>query len=243
MSQQSPAVQYIGLALASASVVGALMFGAVKILGDSDPEQTVAASGPDGTAPGESDEPVGSPSEGSSPSDSTAGSGDTPADTILGQLLIPVSATATNERAAVSKLRCGGSNSFEAIHIIDGDPQTGWGASVGDGAGQSVTIDFGQIVKLSSVGLTPGYLRVAPRGDLDCNDASAFEFNRFIEEVEYQFDDGSTLRQTFERLAEVQTMPVAIRTKTVTITVVSTLKVGDDQDTIISDAEFYGTIE
>lgn len=245
MSGKPPILQYVGLTLGSAVVVGALMFGAVKVLGttDSTGADTAAVGEGGGEGSGEAGNITATTAEDGATTEETEVVSSTPSTVKVDPLLIPISAIATNERAAVSKLRCGGSNSFEAAHLIDGDPQTGWGASVGDGAGQSATIDFGQIVTLSRVGLSPGYLRVAPRGDLDCEDALAFEYNRFVTEVRYSFDDGSSISQTFEQVAEVQEVPVEIRTKFVTITIISTIQLGDDQDTIISDAVFYGTTE
>ncbi len=154
--------------------------------------------------------------------------------------LTPVSATATNERAPVPQLRCGGSNSFEAALLIDGIDDTGWGASSGDGTGESATVDFGQPVTLSHIGLSPGYLRVAPRSDQDCEPVLAFEFNRFVARVRYHFDDGSTIDQAFELEPEIQYTVVDVTTQTVRIEILATEATNDDDDTIISEAVFFG---
>ena len=157
------------------------------------------------------------------------------------ELLRPSVVWASNERRPVSPLRCGGSNSFEAGLLVDGDLDTGWGASSGDGAGESVVLDFGRDVELSRVGLSPGYLRVAPRYSNDCRLTPAFEYNRLVTEVAYTFDDGSVAVQDFVAEPAVQEMAIEPRiTRFVTVTILSTSPQVEDDDTILSEAVFYG---
>ena len=157
--------------------------------------------------------------------------------------LVPASISATATRPPVPQLLCGGSNSFEPELLIDGDANTGWGAGTGDGTGESVTVTFAEEVHLTQIGLSPGYLRLAPRSDQDCQDVLAFEYNRFVDAVEYRFDDGSVLRHDFVREPSIQTLDVGdVVTRSVTITILST-QAGTDDDTILSEAVFAGYIQ
>lgn len=154
------------------------------------------------------------------------------------------SAVASNERAPVNGLRCTGQYlAYTAEQLVDGDPQTGWGASSTDGSGQYITITFSGPRHLTSVGLTPGYLRRAPHSRAGCAEVVAFDYNRFVTAVEYQFDDGSTVDQTFARTPTMQTMPVDVSTQSVRITILGTQHQGQDDDTILSEAQFEGYIE
>lgn len=153
--------------------------------------------------------------------------------------LTPESIVASATRAPVQRLRCGGSNSFEAALLIDGDFDTGWGAGSGDGSGQWVRIDFAAELHLTRIGLTPGYVRLAPRYDQGCKEVLAFDYNRFVGAVEYRFDDGTTLRHNFVQEPTLQFIDIDVVTRSVTITILSTVKTVDN-DTIISEAAFFG---
>jgi hypothetical protein len=94
------------------------------------------------------------------------------------------------------------------------------------------------------VGLTPGFLNIAARSDLGCGEpVNAFTYNRFVEQVEYRFDDGSVVVQAFEQRPEMQRMQITpITTTNVKITIMSTRRIPPaDNDTIISEAAFEGT--
>ena len=152
----------------------------------------------------------------------------------------------SNVRDSVSQLRCGGSNSFEAEFLIDGDEQTGWGAaSRGDAVGEWIAIDFGRPVVLTEVGLTPGYLRFAPRSATDCQDSLAFDYNRFVTKVEWEFDNSPPVEQTFtydprlqtESIGEVETQLVVLYIRGTDSPVKS---FSDDNDTIMSEVAFRG---
>lgn len=159
--------------------------------------------------------------------------------------ILPVaSAVASNERAPVNGLRCTGEYlAYTAPQLVDDDLQTGWGASSTDGTGEFIDITLFGRRHLTSVGLTPGYLRRAPHSRSGCADALAFDFNRFVTSVRYQFDDGSTVTQTFTRTPTMQTMPVNVSTQSIRITILGTEYQGQDDDTIVSEAQFEGYIE
>jgi hypothetical protein len=131
---------------------------------------------------------------------------------------------------------------FTADNLIDQDPNTGWWASADDdGAGRFAVISFPSTVRLTQVGLVPGYTHLGPRADQDCRVANAFPFNRFIEVVQYDFDDGTSVEQRFEPQPRMQTRSVDATTKNVRITILRTsLPAGADNDTLISDTYFAG---
>jgi hypothetical protein len=152
-----------------------------------------------------------------------------------------VGARASNTRPAVTSLRCGGSADYEAMNLVDGNDDTGWGASSTDGTGETITLDFGRTVQLTRIGLTPGYLKFGPRYDQGCASVSAFEFNRFVTAVEYRFDDGSAVTHHFEWQPTLQFQDVDVQTSTVTILILGTSRpAGADDDTILSEAVFEG---
>ncbi len=156
--------------------------------------------------------------------------------------LVPVSVTATQERPSV-QLRCTGESvSYAADRLVDGDLDTGWGASRGDGAGESVRIEFGERVRLSTVGLTPGFLKRGARQDRGCAVVDAFPLNRFVRAVRYTFDDGSSHVQHFDRRRALQTERVDVETESVLVTLLDTDRpAGADNDTILSEATFIGS--
>lgn len=209
-----------------------------------------ATSSDDGGDTASTDESAAGQGDQADPTPTSAGSDTTDATTAttadiepVSTPLEPTSATASNERESVN-LRCTGEPvAYTASQLVDGNLQTGWGASSGDGSGASVRIEFAGPRHLTTVGLTPGYLRVGPRQDQGCTDVNAFRFNRFVPRVEYRFDDGSTVVQSFTQTAELQTMPVDVVTAAVTITLLETVQWGADSDTILSEAEFTGYVE
>lgn len=220
-------------------VIGAVLF-AQGSDGDGDAGTDTAATASDGDGSGDDDStpPTSSDVE---PTDATTA---TTADVEpVSTPLQPRSAVASSERRSVNLLCTDEPVAYTASQLIDGNPQTGWGASAGDGTGASIRIEFAGQRHLTSVGLTPGYLRFGPRQDQGCNDVSAFTFNRFVPSVEYRFDDGTTEVQSFSQTAELQTMPVDVVTSSVTITILQTVKWGADDDTILSEAEFTGYVE
>ena len=155
--------------------------------------------------------------------------------------LSPSYVSASNERRPAN-LRCTGEHvTYDAWKLSDGDPSTGWGASATDGTGESVRVEFSGSVRLTRVGLTPGYTKVGPRQDQGCASVSAFGFNRFVAAVRYDFDDGSSVTQNFDDQPTMQTLDVDTVTSAVTITILGTVRPpGADDDTVISEALFEG---
>lgn len=147
------------------------------------------------------------------------------------------------ERPAMDTTPCTGEPlRYSGDQLVDGDENLGWGASKSDAAGATADLRFAGPVKLASVGLTPGYTRVAPRSTEDCRTVLAFPYNRFVQSVRWTFDDGSSVEQTFDEIPELQTLPVDVTTSTVRLTILSTTRPdGAADETVISEAAFTGT--
>ncbi|MEI2705417.1 MAG: hypothetical protein V9E89_09205 [Ilumatobacteraceae bacterium] len=156
--------------------------------------------------------------------------------------LTPTRVIGSNTLAVTPRLACtGGSISYFAEQLVDGT-DLGWGASSSDGVGQYVDVSFDRPVHLSTVGITPGYLRQARRPSNDCEPASSFGVNRFVNAVEWTFDDGTSVVQRFEQRPEMQLTPVDATTTNVRMTILSTTRPpGADDDTVISEASFTGS--
>lgn len=69
-----------------------------------------------------------------------------------------------------------------------------------------------------------------------------FGVNRFVNAVEWTFDDGTSVVQRFEQRPEMQLTPVDATTTNVRMTILSTTRPpGADDDTVISEASFTGS--
>jgi hypothetical protein len=129
--------------------------------------------------------------------------------------------------------------SFPPSGLVDGDVQTGWGASAGDGAGASIDIDLGGQQRVTRIGLIPGFVRDAPRSKSGCEIQNAFFFNRVVTRAEFRFDDGSTVTQEFIAEPRFQYFDVDVQTSTIRLTILETLMTGSDKDTILSELEVF----
>ncbi len=147
------------------------------------------------------------------------------------------------QRPAVHSIVCTGEPlAYSGEQLIDGDENFGWGASMGDAAGATADMQFSGPVKLATVGLTPGYTRLAPRSKAGCQTVVAFPYQRFVQAVRWTFDDGSSVEQSFDQRPEMQTKPVDVTTSSVKLTILSTARpAGADDETVISEAAFTGT--
>lgn len=132
---------------------------------------------------------------------------------------------------------------YDPSNAVDGERATAWAPTSSDGAGETLTLDLGATVDLEEVGLLPGYAKTAPIGSAGCELRDLFSLNRSVEEVRYHFDDGSTVSQVFSPEAVVQSEPVSVTTRFVTVEIVATrLPSGPDvdDDTLISEVVLVG---
>ena len=151
------------------------------------------------------------------------------------------SSTASSSRDSVF-LRCTDAYvPYTSENLHDGDLNTGWGTTPGDGIGHYVVLDLGRKAHITSVGLTPGYAKVGPRQSEGCQTVEAFHYNRFVKKVRYDFDDGSSVVQRFRPSPDAQRTKVDARSRRVRITIMATRRPpGADDDTILSEVDIRG---
>ncbi|MGH3905242.1 MAG: discoidin domain-containing protein [Pseudonocardiaceae bacterium] len=104
---------------------------------------------------------------------------------------------------------------------IDGLFDTAWRCD-GAGVGQRLEVSFPGPVTLTSIGIVPGYAKTDPYDGTD-----RYAQNRRISTVQYTFDDGSSLSQSFDTSPSsrnLQTLALSnVSTSHVTITILSSV--------------------
>jgi hypothetical protein len=103
-------------------------------------------------------------------------------------------------------------------NMVDGRADSAWRCD-GDGAGRSVQVTFDRPVRLTQVGLVPGYAKTDTTDGTD-----RYAQNRRIAEVRYRFDDGTAVDQPLDtaptnRAAQTVAVP-DVTTTGMTVTVV-----------------------
>jgi hypothetical protein len=122
--------------------------------------------------------------------------------------------------------------------MLDGVPETTW-RMPGDGSGTEVTITLAKATELTQIGLINGYAKTA--GELDW-----YTGNRRLADVEWVFDDGTTVPQSLTEGRRLQVIDIdAVRTETVTLRLLSVSAPGQGPArrdyTAISDVTLVGT--
>lgn len=130
---------------------------------------------------------------------------------------------------------------YVAANLVDGDPQTCW-REPGDGTGTVLTLRLARPTQVTKVGLVNGYAKTAYAG------GRAYDWyagNRRVISVEWLFDDGSSVSQTFGQsrtMQELAITPVTTSTVRIQITAVSPPGTGRAarDDTAISEVSVVG---
>jgi hypothetical protein len=141
-----------------------------------------------------------------------------------------VGASATSMRAPGADA-CGNATTYEPAKAVDGQPSTAW-MVVGDGVGQTITLQLASPSAVCRVGLVAGYDKVDP-----CTGLDRFNEVRRITAVRWTFDDGRQVDQLFNgsrRLQEID-LGADVVTSTVRITVLSTTPHGGRDMTAVSE--------
>ena len=120
---------------------------------------------------------------------------------------------------------------YEGDNMLDGVPETCW-RMAGDGTGSEIVITLPEETQLRSVGLINGYAKQGGGQDW-------YHGNRRIRQVEWEFDNGSTVPQSLDDTTSVQSVDVDVATTTITLRLVQVSKPGTGPDrrnfTAISD--------
>jgi hypothetical protein len=130
---------------------------------------------------------------------------------------------------------------YDAANLVDGARDTCWRVA-GDATGTVLTFRLDQPTRLTKVGLVNGYAKTAFSG------GSRFDWyagNRRIVSVDWIFDDGSTVSQSFSTTRAMQTQAInPVTTSTVRLRVTAVSPPGSGRaardDTAISEVTLVG---
>jgi hypothetical protein len=131
---------------------------------------------------------------------------------------------------------------YEGRNMLDGVPETTW-RMVGDGTGKTITFDLAEPTTITEVGMINGYAKTATDHGRKLD---WYAGNRRVLEVEWVFDDGTTVSQDFERTRNLQTIRVDhVTTSSVQVRLVSVSKPGSGpsarNNTAISEVSLVGS--
>ncbi|WP_151082707.1 NADase-type glycan-binding domain-containing protein [Nocardioides cynanchi] len=131
---------------------------------------------------------------------------------------------------------------YDASNLVDGAPDTCWRVA-GDATGTTLTFRLDQPTRLTRVGLINGYAKTAySRG----HRFDWYAGNRQVLSVEWLFDDGSSVSQTFASTRAMQTQTIdPVTTSTVRLRITSVSPPGTGRaardDTAISEVSLVGS--
>lgn len=129
---------------------------------------------------------------------------------------------------------CGQPVNYAVTNMSDGNLATAWRVA-GPGTGATVTFTLPGRVRLTEIGLVPGYAKV----DL-CSNFDRFTQMRRITAVTWYFDDEVSVPQTFLDRPELQMVPVDVVTSTVRLEIRTTTPNPQLDATAVSEVRFVG---
>lgn len=133
---------------------------------------------------------------------------------------------------------CGQQVSYQAENAFDGDPSTAWRPPEFQAVGHTLLVEFASQVTITRVGLIPGYAKRDP-----CSGKDYFITNRRILAVEWRFDNGDAILQSFRidnaALQFIEFAPVRSHHATVTIKEVTSHNGLDFA--AVSDLQIFGS--
>ena len=111
---------------------------------------------------------------------------------------------------------------YRLANIVDDRPDTTWQVA-GTGMGQWVKLQYEEPIKVSRVGLVPGYAKTDP-----CDETDRFYQMYVVREARIEFSNGSSVEATFEREPKMQYVDVPdTRTDYVRVEILETYPPGD----------------
>jgi hypothetical protein len=169
-------------------------------------------------ATGDDDSPIATPPTSSAPGSPPASAPATETPQEQPSSPAPTSLTAGSqvtvpETAGPGKDADGNPVSYRAANMLDGVPETCW-RMAGDGTGADIVVTLPAETRLRSVGMINGYAKQTA-------DRDWYHGNRRVEQVEWVFDDGTTVPQTLGDTASVQSVDVDVTTTTITLRLVA----------------------
>jgi len=220
-----------------AAVIVAVSVALVFVLSGDDGGGDDVASGSTGSA-GTDDQPSGSTGSAGSDDDAGGTSGTSSGPEATSGPAGPLSAAdASASCAAAPGLEADGSTvSYAPLKAVDGDRSTAWRCE-GDATGDTLVIDLGGEHHITRVGLLPGYAKTDPT-----DGTNRYYQNRRITSVDWVFEDGTVVPQTFDPdQAQVQGIGVDATSSTVTVRITGTTAPGSRDFTPIAEVDVIGT--
>jgi hypothetical protein len=129
---------------------------------------------------------------------------------------------------------CGQPVNYAVTNLVDGNLATAWRVA-GPGSGATVTFTLPGSVRLTEIGLVPGYAKV----DL-CSNFDRFTQMRRITAVTWYFDGEVSVPQTFLDRPEMQTVPIDVVTSTVRLEILTTTGNPQLDATAVSEVRLVG---
>jgi hypothetical protein len=122
---------------------------------------------------------------------------------------------------------------YDAHNLLDGVESTAW-RMAGDGSGNTLTVTLPSASVVTRVGLINGYAKVD-------DDVNWYPRNRRVLEVEWHFDDGTTVVQHLDETRRMQTIDVGpISTSTIRVKLMIVSPPGGRDYTAVSDLLIEG---
>lgn len=205
------------LAVAIALVLMAVIGGLLLLRGDgSDATADDPAAGPPDSSSTPSDKPDDNPSETTTPTE-PSGPGKPKRSKRKPPTPKDVTSTATvsaPDTAPPNQDVDGDLVRYDATNMLDDQAESCW-RTPGDGTGTVILIGLGEPTEVSRVGLVNGYAKRS--GDLNW-----YAGNRRVTDVEWLFDDGTTVAQSLLEERSLQTIDIEpVRTRTVRLRIVT----------------------
>ena len=130
---------------------------------------------------------------------------------------------------------------YQASNMLDGVPETTW-RMAGDGTGETLTFQLAGPTTITEVAMINGYAKTSKDGGRTLD---WYNGNRRVQEVEWRFDDGSTVTQNLENTRNLQSLKVPkVTTQTVEARIVKVSKPGSGPAgrnyTAVSEVSLFG---
>jgi len=127
---------------------------------------------------------------------------------------------------------------YDAHNLLDGVESTAW-RMAGDASGDTLTVTLPTASVVTKVGLINGYAKVDH--DTRGHETNWYDRNRRVLEVEWIFDDGTSVVQHLDETRRMQTLEVGpIETSTIQVRIMIVTPPGDRNYTAISDLLIEG---
>lgn len=149
-------------------------------------------------------------------------------------VLIPIVAAQASAVAPDGTDDAGNTVSYPAANVADGVLETAWRAT-GDATGQRILLTFSGPVRVTAVGMVPGYAKVDAASGVD-----RFAQNRRVVGVDWVGANGTSVHQDLADSPDMQMQSVDVVTDSLTVVITATSAPGERDFTAISEIQVLG---